>query len=539
MNPSINEIKVKVISDIVCNNIFRNFESISNNELDFSFSPVDQFISEILIAGDEDFLLVHISQYAFGSFGPSKSFQKKIDEIFAHLEDLIKRSNTKLVLNTIFFNHSSFSQEELVLNKKRAIAINRIILDFVAKHPLDCILVDIENLISSNGFFSNISSRNYGVMKFPYSKLLSKAISEKYFFHFKSYLSPRKKVIFVDADNTLWGGIVGEDGLNGVKIGNEYPGSVYYYFQSALLRLKKSGVVLCLVTKNNYADIEEIFSKREMPLSIKDFTAIKANWEPKSKNIGDLLTNLNVGESSTIFIDDNPFELEEVASVFTEIKCQKFSITEFDDVRNVLSEEHSLYAHLLTKEDKEKSKSYAQEGKRKKLMAKADNLEDYLKGLLINITVHLNDAELIPRISQLCQKTNQFNLTTKRHSISAIEKFMQNSNVYAFSVNDRFGDLGVIGTVIVSDGVIDTFLLSCRAFGRHIEREMLKCVLDNEKNPDLKAQFLETKKNEMTREFYEKNGFTVLEDSLGCTFFKFNKIKKFNSIVKEIKWHQA
>ena len=215
--------------------------------------------------------------------------------------------------------------------------------------------------------------------------------------------------------------------------------------------------------------------------------------------------------------------------------CQKFSIAEFDDLRDVLTEEHSLYAHLLTKEDKEKSKSYAQEGKRKKLMAKADNLEDYLKGLLINIKVHLNDAELLPRVSQLCQKTNQFNLTTRRHSISEIEKFMQAGNVYAFSVNDRFGDLGVVGVVIVVDGLIDTFLLSCRAFGRHIEREMLKFVLDNEKNPDLKAQFLKTKKNEMTRKFYLNNGFEVLEENSDSTFFKFNKPEKFTSIIKEIK----
>ena len=182
--------------------------------------------------------------------------------------------------------------------------------------------------------------------------------------------------------------------------------------------LKNAGVVLCLVTKNNQSDIDEVFQNRDMPLSIDDFVAVKANWDRKSENIGALLDWLNVGSSSAVFIDDNPFEIEEVARVHVDIECLKFSVNEFDDVNNALSDLFDLYAHYLTDEDKVKAASYVQEGHRKSLLDKSGTIDDYLRGLAINMTVYLNDLSLAPRIAQLTQKTNQFNLTTKRYSLA-------------------------------------------------------------------------------------------------------------------------
>ena len=531
-------INVKVISDVVCNNLFRKYGLINDYKLDFIFSPVDQIIPEILNAGDEDFLLLHLSQYAFNSYGVSESFAANMDEIFVQLENLIKRSNTKLILNTVYFNCGAFSQTELVNKKKLASTINGSVLDFVFSHQSDCILVDVEGLVSSAGFSNSFSPRNYGVMRFPYSKTLGKIISDKYLFHFKSYLSSRKKVIFVDADNTLWGGVIGEDGCHGVKIGHEYPGSIYYYFQLSLLRLKNAGVVLCLVTKNNQSDIDEIFSNRDMPLSIDDFVAVKANWDRKSENICALLDWLNVGASSAVFIDDNPFEIEEVARVHVDIECLKFNLNDFDDVNNVLTDLSNLYAHYLTDEDKVKATSYVQEGHRKSLLDKSGTIDDYLRGLAISMTVYLNDLSLAPRIAQLTQKTNQFNLTTKRYSLAEVQDLMGNESVYAFSIDDKFGSMGVVGVVILVGNTVDSFLLSCRAFGREIERSMLSVVIQSCDNYPLYSQYVPTPKNVMTKDFYTKNGFEIVSTENNVECYRVDqKPEPISNFLEEIIWN--
>ncbi len=532
------KISVKVISDVVCNNLFRKFGPIGDYNLDFVFSPLDQMIPEILTAGDEDFLLLHISQYAFNSYDVSESFAANMDEIFVQLENLIKRSNTKLILNTVYFNCGSFSQTELVNKKKLASTINGRVLDFVLSHQSDCILVDVDDLVSSAGFSNSFSPRNYGVMRFPYSKTLGKIISDKYLFHFKSYFSPRKKVIFVDADNTLWGGVIGEDGCHGVKIGHEYPGSIYYYFQLSLLRLKNSGVILCLVTKNNESDIDEIFQNRDMPLSIDDFVAVKANWDRKSENIGALLDWLNVDSSSAVFIDDNPFEIEEVSRVHVDIECLKFSVNEFDDVNNVLSDLFDLYAHYLTDEDKVKAASYVEEGHRKSLLDKSGTIDDYLRSLAIKMTVYLNDLSLAPRIAQLTQKTNQFNLTTKRYSLAEIQDLMGNESVYAFSIDDKFGSMGVVGVVIVVGNTVDSFLLSCRAFGREIERSMLSVVTQSCDNYPVYSQYSPTRKNAMTKDFYTKNGFAIASTDNNIERYRLDqKPQPISNCLEKIIWN--
>jgi FkbH-like protein len=345
-------------------------------------------------------------------------------------------------------------------------------------------------------------------MRFPYTNSLRKKIFEEYKFHLVNYFNPRKKAIFVDADNTLWGGIIGEDGIHGIKVDHEYPGSMYYQFQENLLKLKNSGIILCLVSKNNLEDIQEVFREKDMPLSISDFVEIKANWEPKSKNIEELLMSLNIGASSIIFIDDNPFEIEEVQRSNEEILCIQFNSNNFTNLNNELSKVPNLYAHNLTQEDKAKSESYTQEKERKKNMQKSASIEDYLMSLDMKINVFHNNKEHIPRISQLTQKTNQFNLTTKRSSVSDIESFMQSGSVYSFSVKDRFGDMGIVGAVIIDkENNIDTFLLSCRAFGRYIEKAMLSEALKHNNKYPIFAEYISSNKNKMTENFYAENGF--------------------------------
>jgi len=531
-------IKIKVISDVVCNNIFKDDELLQDVRIGYDFSPVDQIIPELLDAADYDFILLHLSQYAFNSYGVTDVFVESIRQISSHIVNLLKNSQVKIILNTIHFDIVAYSQEELIQKRRLMATYNDVVLSFAADNPTGCILVDVGSVVAKLGYSSNMSFRNYGVMRSPYSKLLKNAVRDEYLYHLKSYLTPRKKVVFVDADNTIWGGVIGEDGVNSVKIGHEYPGSFYYLFQLALLKMKNAGILLCLVTKNNYADIEEIFSIRDMPLSLSDFHAVKANWETKSSNIQSLLQSINIDASSAIFIDDNPFELEEVGRAFKDIVCMRFNLDSFGEISNELSDLTSVYAHHLTVEDSFKTESYAQENKRKSLLDQSSTLDDYLQSLGIVITVHHNDSTIIPRISQLTQKTNQFNLTTKRYSVADVQKFVDKNDVYAFGVEDKFGDMGIVGVVIVVDNQIDSFLLSCRAFGRQIEDAMLNTVIKHVNRYPIFAKYNESKKNHMTKMFYDKNGFErVLSGEKSGTYRLSTILESVPNQIKDIKWN--
>jgi len=232
---------------------------------------------------------------------------------------------------------------------------------------------------------------------------------------------------------------------------------------------------------------------------------------------------LNLGASSALFIDDNPFEIEEVSRVHADIECLKFSVNQFDDVNNVLSVLSDLYAHYLTDEDKAKAASYVEEGHRKSLLGKSGTIADYLRSLAINMTVYLNDLSLAPRIAQLTQKTNQFNLTTKRYSLAEVQDLMGNESVYAFSIDDKFGNMGVVGVVILVGNTVDSFLLSCRAFGREIERSMLSVVIQSYDNYPLYSQYSPTLKNVMTNEFYTKNGFEIVLTENNVVTYRIDK----------------
>jgi FkbH-like protein len=532
------DVSVRVVSDVVCNNIFRNSAIAVDKELKFKFSPVDQFVQEIVSSKGDDFMLLYISQYAFNSYEISSDFAGEIRNLLGHLSKLVSTSTTKVILNTIHFDSPSFAQEEFLRKENLSAEVNSLIREFAFAHPDACLVVDVAKIIVREGSLRNVSFRNYSVMRSPYSTALTKAIRSEYSFHISSYFGVRKKVIFVDADNTLWGGVVGEDGPDGVKVDHEYPGSHYFNFQEMLFRLKRVGLLLCLVTKNNVADIEEIFRVRKMPLGLEDFVLIQANWERKSKNIAYLLENLNVGSSSAIFIDDNPFEIEEVSRVFPDMLCMQFDLNTFNVISGALTKLPQLYSHNLTAEDVMKTESYAQEARRNEGLNASGSLEEYLRDLSIRVHFRVNDLDSAVRVSQLTQKTNQFNLTTKRYSVAEIETLMASQKVYSFSVEDKFGEMGVVGVAILCGSEIDTFLLSCRAFGREIEKAMLSVLIDNVDSYPLTARYEATPKNVMTKDFYSDNGFEIVRlDDCSSSFALSAKLTPYAGCIQEIVWN--
>jgi FkbH-like protein len=529
---------VKVVSDVVCRQLFKDFNIDDGAKIKFSFVEVDQFIPGILTVDAEMFLIVHISPFAFNTINVTNQYNNRIQEIMSSLQQVILNSSTVVILNSIYIDAEEFSQDRVLESRKLAYDCNKLIEEFVDKNKNRVILVDIQNHIARVGSAMHISYRNYGIMRMPYSKSLSNIIRESYYFHLKSKLKARKKVILVDADNTLWGGVVGEEGVQGIYYGHEYPGINFVRFQEALIKIKESGVLICLITKNNLEDVLEVFNLRQMAIKADDFLEIKANWNRKSENIKEVLNNLNLDESAALFIDDSPFEIEEVRRAFPGMECLQFDSNDAEWVTR-LHRDSALYCHYLTSEDRVKTDAYKEEKERRILKDSIYSIDDYIVSLSINIKIYVNDKNIIPRISQLTQKTNQFNLTTKRYTDQDIEKFMNNGKVFAFSVCDRFGELGIVGVVIVLNAVIDTFLLSCRAFGRGVENTMLCEVLGNISQYPITAKYIKSTKNMMVRNFYNANGFSIklnLDDQIIFEVCQFAQIKK-TSQIKEISWN--
>ena len=294
----------------------------------------------------------------------------------------------------------------------------------------------------------------------------------------------RKKCLVLDLDNTLWSGVLGEDGVTGITISGDYPGKAFHYFQEAIKALKDNGVILTICSKNNPEDVEQVWMDNPyMVLKKEDFSAVRINWQDKATNIRELSEELNIGTDSMVFIDDNPTERELIKQMLPEVAVPEFPKQPYDlipFIKQVADDYFRIYT--LTDEDKKKTEQYKANAQRKQEEKKFINMEDYLASLQIEIDIEKCNEFNLARIAQMSQKTNQFNLTTHRYTDSDIENKVQNGDwVYCISVRDKFGDNGITGEIIIAkDGnkaLIDTLLLSCRILGKGIEEAFIKTIL--------------------------------------------------------------
>jgi len=237
-----------------------------------------------------------------------------------------------------------------------------------------------------------------------------------------------------------------------------------------------------------------------------DFLIKKVNWNPKSQNIIEIAKEINVGIDSLLFIDDNPYEIEEAKRAGVE------AVLVNEENISIILDRIDLKAINITKEDKQKLNQYKSEQKRGEILKQVASIDDFIKSLNIKINYWINNKNQLKRITQLINKTNQFNLTTKRYSESEVEELMNKYQVFSFQVEDKFGDMGIVSVVIVKDNEIDTFLMSCRVLGRKIENQIIDIVLKNTNLP-LKAKYIKTKKNSQVENLYEKLGFKVISQT--------------------------
>ena len=325
----------------------------------------------------------------------------------------------------------------------------------------------------------------------------------------------RKKCLVLDLDNTLWGGVLGEDGIEGIQVDGDYPGKAYHYWQEGLKELERNGVILAICSKNNQIDVEALFAAREMPLTLSDFACLRINWTDKTTNIREIAYELNIGLDSFMFVDDNPTERELIRQQLPMVAVPEWPSQPYElpIFYNQLVEDY-FSVYTLTDEDKSKTEQYRQNANRALAQTQYSNMEDFLRSLEMRLTIAPATDITIPRIAQMTQKTNQFNLTTKRYAEADIHSLLDNgAQIWTLDVADRFGDNGITGLIILkpeNGWIIDTLLMSCRVLGKGIEEAFFKNVIGRYKGA-LKAQYIPTAKNGQVADFYERMGLKLEE----------------------------
>ena len=380
----------------------------------------------------------------------------------------------------------------------------------------------------------------------PFSSYAQIEISKQLSRFIKAILEPPKKCLILDADNVLWGGIIGEDKMDGIKLSEDFPGNIYKNFHEYLLNLRKKGVLLALASKNNQKDVFEVFEKHpDCILKKNHFSALEINWNDKASNIKNIASKLNIGLDSMVFFDDNPAERELIKQKIPEV-----NIIEIDD--NPLIFEESInnsefFDHILiTKDDQKRADMYLSDSKRKQFAKKITNIDDYLISLQTEVRIGNINSSTIKRSVQLINKTNQFNLTVKRKSENEIKNLIKNNSIGLWiRVSDKFGDNGLVGIIIAIPNKekkichIDTFLLSCRIIGRGIEdiflSELIKKIKKMKIYNNITGEYIKSEKNKIVEDYYKKKGFLKKKNIWikKINSFKPTKYEKFVKIIKK------
>lgn len=346
----------------------------------------------------------------------------------------------------------------------------------------------------------------------------------------KSIYGKNKKAFVLDLDNTLWGGIVGDDGVENLSIGPEVPsGQVYSEFQSYLKAHKDIGIILNIDSKNEYENAIAGLNHPAGTLKPEDFIIIKANWNPKNINVKDIAEELNLGADSFVFVDDNPAERKIVQNYIEGIATPEIDVPE-NYIRII---DHNGYFEVtnFSSEDLKKNELYKENSRRSQMMATFDNYEDYLLSLKMKAEITSFKQIYLERISQLSNKSNQFNLTTKRYSLADIEAVNNDENYIKLygKLEDIFGDNGVITVVIGNiknkdELHIDLWIMSCRVLKRNMEFAMMDSLVKKAKEKGIKTiygYYYPTAKNKMVNNFYDIQGFEEIScDDEGNKIYK-------------------
>ncbi len=524
---------IKVLSNITCNQLGATLAyHLMQQEINpfISFGDYDNIVQDSFSLQNQQLVIVHYELLNF--VGKTDCYVEDLgDEQVEVIADSLE-GELGMILNNlsrvpcVLFD--SFTAKTLEISPLRnntfanlAKRLNRYVTDNKA---LNTYLVDLDAIISKIGENSSFDKKLY---------LLSKTLYTIDFWKEYTYaVSPillkvtgkAKKAVIFDCDNTLWKGILGEDGLDGIDMSaHSKVGSVYHEVQNMAVWLSKHGVLIGLCSKNNPEDVTEVLEKHpDMSLKNENIVVSEVNWNDKASNLRMIAEELNIGIDSLVFVDDSSFEINLIREQLPQVVCMQVPEAIYDYPAQFAEIINTYFYFSDSKADLDKTNQYKQQAQRNQSKRQFGDIESYLKSLEMEVTFHVDDAGEIERVAQLTQKTNQLNLCTNRYTDVQIEAIRENTSqsYISLSVKDKFGDSGLTGVAIVSfadgKGEINDFLMSCRVMGRNIEFVFIDFIMTFLKAHgciSVKAQYRPTQKNKPVSEFFDKCGFPVISEN--------------------------
>jgi FkbH-like protein len=450
--------------------------------------------------------------------------QSALDDVRTKLSTIRTQLNSAILLPTLdtpLYSAEGILDSQMAYCQQSAIEAFNQGLKEIARANASVYVIDVKELVSRFGKAKWYDERKWHLARLPFSAEAIPELAMEYMKFIHVLSGKLAKVIVVDLDNTLWGGVIGEDGMEGIKVGASSRGHAFQEFQRTLLDCYQRGILLAICSKNNLADAMEVLEKHpEMLLRPQHFAALRINWVDKAQNLKEIAEELSLGLDSIAFLDDNPVERQRVATEVPEIQVIEMPV---DPAQYASAVRQCLFFERLSlsSEDKERGRYYAEERQRRDVQSSATSIEDFYRSLAMEAEVAEADPQSLARIAQLTQKTNQFNLTTRRYSEQEIAELKRSPQcrVYFLKSRDRFGDNGIVGVAIskMKGDIceIDTFLMSCRVIGRTLENAMLSQIAQDARGAgarQIEGWFVPTAKNAPAKDFYTSSGFSAVEN---------------------------
>lgn len=523
--------------------------------LDIGYNQIEMQVRDVnseIYTSKSDFILIYLSvEKLYEKFCTTEIIERNkfADTMIEHIKEIHSIINSRIETKIIQFNFIEIDDGVFgSFGNKTDISFNfqikklNFMLNQYASENKNLYIADLLSLAVKYGYNTVFNEKNYYLAKMSLSMEILPYTAKTVVDIICSVLGKIKKCVILDLDNTLWGGIIGDDGLSGIQIGELGAGQIFANFQRYFLELKKRGIILAVCSKNNEETAKEPFEKHpEMVLKLSDIAVFAANWEDKAGNIKYIKETLNLGYDSFVFIDDNPFERNLVKSVLPEITVPDMP----EDPALYLSYIRSLNLFetaSYSSEDINRTKQYQAEINRKSLEASYSNIDDYLQSLEMQAEAKAFDEFNYARIAQLTQRSNQFNLRTVRYTESDIEKISKDDNYITiyFTLKDKFGNHGLISVVIMKKVdneklFIDTWLMSCRVMKRGMEAFIVNNIIDTAKHNNysiVEGEYIKTSKNSMVADIYEILGFKKTSDGKYIAYT--DNFKKNITFIREI-----
>lgn len=551
------KVKIAIISNFVCNsleNYLRCMLMGSGIAADFYMGEYNSYIFELinqesnLYAFQPDLTICLLDEnilfgeeyYPYVVAQMKTQFDLKLSEIRTLSKKYVELSGSTIVFNTIPMSKVIYDQ---IIDYKTKAEIGRLWREFeqnlllLAEESRNVIVLDMNIIYQRVG--AEVESRA-SIKNFAKITLSEESVHE-YAKEVKKVLVAQlglgKKCLVLDLDNTLWGGIIADDGIENIQLGQDYPGNSFLKFQKSIKALKEQGVLLTICSKNEEeVALKGLSNHPEMQIQLKDFLVIKANWNMKSQNIEEITNQLNIGLDSIVFLDDSAFERNQVKEALDVVTVPELPADPADYTAFLL--QNGWFNSIeLTSEDWERTEKYIVQKKREDMRQQASSLDEYLWGLGIELYVISPDEYTLPRLVQLNARTNQFNMTTRRYTMQEMEGMnaAENYEVIGFKAKDKVGDYGLIGSVIIEKNeehenvwYIKNLLMSCRVMSRGIEDAIITFIVDRAAAAgivSLRGEFIPTMKNKIVMDFYKNHGFAKRSSSENITVWELNDME--------------